>query len=550
MTGKIFRGCLLVGLVVLCLSSSLFLVVMTDRHEKSVYREMKEEIAYAAHGVETWGMTYLEGLESTQRLTWVTADGTVLYDSVADQTQMENHLDREEINQALETGEGYGEHESRTLLEKNLYYALRLSDGSVLRIACTQTTLGAIALEVAQPILWLVALALILSALLASSLARQITRPINGMDLEQPDLDKPYEELAPLVGRIREQNRTISRQMEELRQRQREFSALAANMSEGLLILNNRYTILSANQSALTLLGETSQPESLRQDRTPQEVWSAAAEALAGHHGETFFQNEGRIFEILASPVTSSGQVTGAMVLMVDVTEREERDNLRREFSANVSHELKTPLTAISGFAELMKEGMVAPDMMREFAGDIYRECRQLIALVDDILKLSRLDEGSAAIQEEVVDLYAMSAEVLERLRTNAATAGVSLRLEGDHQQITGVWRILDEMIYNLCENAIKYNKEGGRVTVRVTGDSHSAVVSVSDTGIGIPKAQQDRVFERFYRVDKSHSRAVSGTGLGLSIVKHGAQVHNAQLSLESEPDVGTTVTITFGKEG
>ena len=550
MTGKIFRGCLLVGLVVLCLSSSLFLVVMTDRHEKSVYREMKEEIAYAAHGVETWGMTYLEDLESTQRLTWVTADGTVLYDSVADQTQMENHLDREEITQALETGEGYGEHESRTLLEKNLYYALRLSDGSVLRIACTQTTLGAIALEVAQPILWLVALALILSALLASSLARQITRPINSMDLEQPDLDKPYEELAPLVGRIREQNRTINRQMEELRQRQREFSALAANMSEGLLILNNRYTILSANQSALTLLGETSQPESLRQDRTPQEVWTAAAEALAGHHGEAFLQIEGRIFEILASPVTSSGQVTGAMVLMVDVTEREERENLRREFSANVSHELKTPLTAISGFAELMKEGMVAPDMMREFAGDIYQECRQLIALVDDILKISRLDEGSAAIQEEVVDLYAMSAEVLERLRTNAATAGVSLRLEGDHQQISGVWRILDEMIYNLCENAIKYNKEGGRVTVRVTGDSHSAVVSVSDTGIGIPKAQQDRVFERFYRVDKSHSRAVSGTGLGLSIVKHGAQVHNAQLSLESEPDVGTTVTITFGKEG
>ena len=550
MTGKIFRGCLLVGLVVLCLSSSLFLVVMTDRHEKSVYREMKEEIAYAAHGVETWGMTYLEDLESTQRLTWVTADGTVLYDSVADQTQMENHLDREEITQALETGEGYGEHESRTLLEKNLYYALRLSDGSVLRIACTQTTLGAIALEVAQPILWLVALALILSALLASSLARQITRPINSMDLEQPGLDKPYEELAPLVGRIREQNRTISRQMEELRQRQREFSALAANMSEGLLILNNRYTILSANQSALTLLGETSQPESLRQDRTPQEVWTAAAEALAGHHGEAFLQIEGRIFEILASPVTSSGQVTGAMVLMVDVTEREERDNLRREFSANVSHELKTPLTAISGFAELMKEGMVAPDMMREFAGDIYQECRHLIALVDDILKISRLDEGSAAIQEEVVDLYAMSAEVLERLRTNAATAGVSLRLEGDHQQISGVWRILDEMIYNLCENAIKYNKEGGRVTVRVTGDSCSAVVSVSDTGIGIPKAQQDRVFERFYRVDKSHSRAVSGTGLGLSIVKHGAQVHNAQVSLESEPDVGTTVTITFGKDG
>ncbi|MBQ2925677.1 MAG: PAS domain-containing protein, partial [Ruminiclostridium sp.] len=362
MTGKIFRGCFVIGLVAIFLSSTLFLMIMTDRNEKDVYRDMKELTAYAAHGVETWGMDYLENLDSSHRLTWVTADGMVLYDSVADQTQMENHLDREEIIEALETGEGYSEHESRTLLEKNLYYALLLEDGTVLRVACTQTTLGAMFLEVAQPILWMIALSLVLSAVLASSLARQITRPINSMDLERPDLDKPYEELAPLVGRIREQNRTISRQMEELRQRQREFSALAANMSEGLLILNNKYTILSANQSALGLLGETAQPESLRQGRCPQEVWQAAAEALAGRHGETFLQKDGRIFEVFASPVTSSGHVTGAMILMVDVTEREERDSLRREFSANVSHELKTPLTAISGFAELMKEGLVAPD--------------------------------------------------------------------------------------------------------------------------------------------------------------------------------------------
>ncbi|MBP3319455.1 MAG: PAS domain-containing protein [Ruminiclostridium sp.] len=548
MTGKIFRSCLIIGLVVLCLSSSLFLLIMTDRHEKDVYREMEELAGYAAHGVETWGMKYLEGLETDQRLTWVTEEGTVLYDSVADETRMENHLDREEIREALETGEGCSEHDSKTLLEKHLYYALRLSDGTVLRVACTQTTVGAMFLEVAQPILLMVALSMILSALLSSSLARQITRPINSIDLERPDLNKPYAELAPLVGRIREQNRTISLQMEELRQRQREFSALSANMSEGLLILNNKYTILSANQSALNLLGETAQPETLRQDRTRPEIWTAATGALAGRHGETLLQKENHIFEILSSPVTSNGQVTGAMLIMVDVTEREERESLRREFSANVSHELKTPLTAISGFAELMKEGLVAPDMMREFAGDIYRECGQLIALVDDILKLSRLDEGTAEIQEEVVDLYAMSGDVLERLRTNAAQGKVSLYLEGDHQNIVGVWRILDEMIYNLCENAIKYNKEGGRVTVRITGDQRSAVLSVTDTGIGIPKGQQDRVFERFYRVDKSHSRSVGGTGLGLSIVKHGAQVHNAQVALESEPDVGTTVTLTFPK--
>lgn len=549
MTGKIFRSCFLVGLAVMILCTGLFVAVMAAQYEQEVYRRLEEELSYVRQGLEAEGQAYLMGLETTQRLTWVAADGTVLYDSVADPATMENHGNRAEIRQALEEGTGRDKHLSDTLLQKNLYYAARLSDGTVLRLSCVETTGGALVLGVLQPVLWILVLALVLSGVLASRLARQITRPINEIDLEQPRLDETYEELFPLVSRLREQNRTIGRQMEELSRRQREFTALAENMSEGVLLIDSRYTILSGNQSAYGLLGGETPPERLRQDQCRQEIWEAAGKALAGRRSEILMAAESRIFEILASPVTASGQVTGGVILLVDVTEREERESLRREFSANVSHELKTPLTSISGFAELMKEGLVEEEKMREFAGDIYKECAQLIALIDDIMKLSRLDEGSAELTEERVDLYQLAQGILQDLQPAADQRQVKLCLEGESHAIQGVWRILHEMVYNLCDNAIKYNKEGGSVTVRVTGDTKQAVLSVADTGIGIPKGQQSRVFERFYRVDKSHSRRMGGTGLGLSIVKHGAQFHNAKLVLDSEPGTGTTITLTFMKE-
>ncbi len=549
MTGKIFRSCVLVGLAAILVCSGLFLAIMANQYEQEIYRQMKQEAAYVSRGLEETGVDYFTSLKASQRLTWVDADGTVLYDSAADPAAMENHLDREEIAQALRSGEGRSEHLSSTVLEKTLYYALRLDDGTVLRVACTRSTVGAMVLGVVQPLLWVVVLALVLSGVLASRLARQITKPINSLDLENPRLDETYEELFPLVSRLREQNRTITRQMDDLSLRQREFTALAENMSEGVLLLDSKGTLLSGNQSAYALLGQGERPAVLRPDNCRREIWEAAEKALAGRHAETLMTADTRILEILASPVAANGQVTGAVILMVDVTEREERESLRREFSANVSHELKTPLTSISGFAELMKEGLVQPDKMKEFAGDIYKECSQLIALVDDILKLSRLDEGSQELATEAVDLYALSGDILENLRPMAAKRNITLRLEGDHQIIQGVWRILNEMVYNLCDNAIKYNKDGGRVTVRVSGTGESAVLSVADTGIGISKGQQERVFERFYRVDKSHSRRVGGTGLGLSIVKHGAQYHNARLVLDSEPGTGTTITLTFRKE-
>lgn len=548
MTGKIFRGCFLVGLAVVILCAGLFVVVVDDRYEEGVYQQLEEELLYVKHGLEQGGEEYLTGLAPHQRLTWVAKDGRVLYDSVADPSTMENHSDRVEILQAQQEGTGRSKHLSKTLLEKTLYYASRLSDGTVLRISCVETAVWAMALEMLQAVLWILVLALVLSGLMASRLARQITRSVNSIDLEHPRLDETYEELFPLVRRLQEQNRTIGQQMEALSRRQREFAALAENMSEGVLLIDSHYNILSGNQSAFSLLGQTEQPSSLRQDTCRREIWEAAGKALAGRHAGWMMEEESHIFEILASPVTANGQVTGAVILMVDVTEREARESLRREFSANVSHELKTPLTSISGFAELMKEGMVEEEKMREFAGDIYKECAQLIALIDDIMKLSRLDEGAEEVTLEPVDLYALAGQVLKELDTTAAKRSVTLHLDGDPQQIQGVWRILHEMIYNLCDNAIKYNKDGGTVIVRVTGEAMQVVLTVEDTGIGIPKGQQDRVFERFYRVDKSHSRQMGGTGLGLSIVKHGAQYHNAQICLDSELGSGTAITIFFPK--
>ena len=463
MTGKIFRSCFLVGLAMMVLCTALFLVVMTNKHEQTVYAEMQQEMCYVRHGLEQSGKDYLTTLTGTQeRLTWVAKDGTVLYDSVADPATMENHADRAEIRQAEEEGSGQSKHLSDTLLQKTLYYAVRLDDGTVLRLASVQTTMGVILL--------------------------------------------------------------------------------------GVLLLDGQYHILSSNQGAMALLGQEEKPEDLQED-CRREIRVAAGRALAGHHAQSLMDLGEQVIEILANPVIANGQVTGAVILMVNVTEREQRESLRREFSANVSHELKTPLTSISGFAELMKEGLVDPETMKEFAGDIYKESQQLIALVEDIMKLSRLDEGSEDLEQEDVDLYGLARKVLNDLHPIADQRGIALHIEGKGQKIHGVWRILHEMVYNLCENAIKYNKDQGSVTVKISGDEQQAVLSVQDTGIGIPKAQQERVFERFYRVDKSHSRKIGGTGLGLSIVKHGAQFHHARVSLDSEPGVGTTITIYFPKE-
>lgn len=548
MRKKIFQNYLLVEVLVLVLCCGLFLGVLFQHYEKQAFSQLRTEANYIAHGMELSGESYLNTLQSDARVTWVDSDGTVRYDSAADPVVMQNHLNRKEIAEALQNGEGDGSHFSETLMERTLYYAVRLDDGTVLRVSCTQKTVMAMLLMMMPPLLGVAAAVLLVCMLMAFRLARHIVDPINRIDLDHPVVEETYGELEPLVKRIQEQNRTIRRQMDELSQRQREFSALTDNMSEGFLLVDYKTNVLSANHSALRMLGDGKAEEitNLRRDNCLPQVLTTVEAALAGVRTETVQEIEGISWQIIANPVVSSGQVAGVAVLLMDVTEREQREKLRQEFSANVSHELKTPLTSITGFAELMKEGMVTGEKVKEFAGDIYREARRLIDLVNDIIRLSRLDENSKLFETEQVDLYDLCDEIIANLQNVAERQNVTFTLSGEHVTINGVWQILNEMVYNLCDNAIKYNRPGGTVNVSVHRDGGSVRLTVRDTGIGIPYADQPRVFERFYRVDKSHSKEVGGTGLGLSIVKHGAQYHNARLELESEPGKGTSISVVF----
>ena len=548
MRKKIFQNYLLVEVLVLVLCCGLFLGVLFQHYEKQAFSQLRTEANYIAHGMELSGESYLNTLRSDARVTWVDADGTVRYDSAADPATMQNHLNRKEIAEALRNGEGDGSHFSETLMERTLYYAVRLGDGTVLRVSCTQKTVMAMLLMMMPPLLGVAAAVLLICMLMAFRLARHIVDPINRIDLDHPVVEETYGELEPLVKRIQEQNRTIRRQMDELSQRQREFSALTDNMSEGFLLVDYKTNVLSANHSALRMLGDGKAEEitNLRSDNCLPQVLTTVEAALAGVRTETVQEIGGISWQVIANPVVSSGQVAGVAVLLMDVTEREQRERLRQEFSANVSHELKTPLTSITGFAELMKEGMVTGEKVKEFAGDIYREARRLIDLVNDIIRLSRLDENSKLFESEQVDLYDLCDEIIANLQNVAERQNVMFSLSGEHVTISGVWQILNEMVYNLCDNAIKYNRPGGTVDVSVRRDGGSVRLTVRDTGIGIPYADQPRVFERFYRVDKSHSKEVGGTGLGLSIVKHGAQYHNARLELESEPGKGTSISIVF----
>lgn len=547
MMPRIFRNSLLVGLAAVVLSVVLFLGALYEYDEGQIYTQLAVAADYVARGVEQGGLSYLEGLDTESRITWVDSDGSILYDSDADPATMENHADRTEIAEAMETGRGQSEHLSSTLMQKTLYSARRLSDGTVVRVSASQNTITTLLLGMLQPVAWIVLLVLVLSGLLASRLAKRITRPINELDLDHPQRCRIYPELAPLTDRLAQQSLTIRRQMEELGTRQREFTAITESMSEGFLLLDSRRTVLSSNRRAVQLAFSAEQPPvRLEAVNCRAEVCACVDAALAGAHSARGFADGGCSYQVIANPVVADGQVTGAVVLIMDVTEREQRESLRREFSANVSHELKTPLTSISGFAELMKDGLVPPEKVPEFAGDIHAEAQRLISLVGDIIRLSALDEDTPSFETEPVDLYALSAEVLEQLRSTAAAQHVSLKLDGTPLTVLGVRQVLWELVYNLCDNAIKYNVTDGSVAVSIRRTVSGGCLTVSDTGVGIPYAHQSRVFERFYRVDKSHSRQLGGTGLGLSIVKHAAQYHGARLTLQSTPGEGTTISVLF----
>ena len=549
MTAKIFRNAFLIGFTVLLACILLFFFIMYSNYQAQAFDNLAIEAEHISEGMQICGgESYLSAVQSGERITWIAADGSVLYDNMADYSTMENHLQRPEVAEAFETGSGRSDRYSSTILEKNNYYALLLKDGTVLRVAGKQTSLAAMALMLVQPSLWIVVLVLVLCGLLAMRLARQIVRPINAINPDNPNATPTYPELQPLITRLQEQNRTIRTQLSELSTRQREFDAITENMREGFLIVDNKCSILSSNRSALRLLGidDAQKPENLHQAVCSGKLLDLVDNALAGTRGDEEITVAGGTWQLFANPVITAGHVTGAIIIFMDVTEREQREALRREFSANVSHELKTPLTSITGFAELMKEGMVPKEKMQEFSGDIYRESRRLIDLVDDIIQLSRLDEGTANFSKSPVDLYTLSGQVIESLRPVAQKQDITLTLSGQHAVIEGVEQLLQEMVYNLCDNAIKYNISGGSVTVSVWQNGQTVTLSVVDTGIGIPVQDQDRVFERFYRVDKSHSKEVGGTGLGLSIVKHAAQYHSAKLELKSDPGHGTAIAVNF----
>lgn len=548
MTGKILRISYLVAISALLASALLFFGVMYRDYEDGAFARLRAEAAAIAQGLGAVGSDYFDSFAPDDRVTWIAANGTVLYDSAAPAQLLESHAGREEIDQALQTGEAQTSRYSQTLLQRTFYYAKLLEGGTVLRVSCTQNSLPAMILMLLTPFLWVATLVLILCGVLSYRLARQITKPLNAINPDNPAPLPSYPELTPLFDKLREQNRTIGKQMNELQLRQREFTAITENMREGFLLVDCKMHVLSSNHSALEVLGGRElKPGCLLYDaECSQEIFDAVDTALSGSHAELLLTIDETSWQVLANPVVASGQVAGAVVLFMDVTEREQRERLRREFSANVSHELKTPLTSISGFAELMKEGLVPPEKIPEFSGDIYKESLRLIGLVNDIIQLSRLDENSTQFQRAPVDLYDLCAQSIERLSTVAARQSVTLALTGEHAEIIGVEQLLKEMIYNLLDNAIKYNVPGGSVTASVRKSAGRTILSVADTGIGIPYAHQPRVFERFYRVDKSHSKEVGGTGLGLSIVRHAAQYHGARLELKSLPGKGTTITVTF----
>ena len=550
MTKRIFRSILLVAGAVLLASIVLIMGVLYGYFGGVQERQMEDELTLAVAGVETDGADYLKTVDTDRfRLTWVAADGTVLYDTQADAAGLENHAERTEIAQAMQSGSGSSTRYSSTLLEKTMYFAQLLDDGTVLRIAISRATVGVLVLGILQPVIIVAVAALILSNILAHRLSARIVDPLNNLDLEHPLDNDAYEELAPLLGRISRQHELIERQMEQLRRETQEFTQITNSMREGLVLLDHHGCVLSINPAALRLFGADGAcvgKDFLTVDRGV-ELTGAIEAALRDGHSEIRAQRGTQLWQFDLSRTGEAGAEAGTVILAFDITEQERAELSRREFTANVSHELKTPLQGIIGSAELIENGMVKPEDLPRFVGHIRKEAQRLVTLIGDIIRLSQLDEG-VELPREPVDLRALAQEVARDLDSAAKQKNVALRVEGEPAVVQGVRRLLYETVYNLCDNAIQYNVDGGSVTLRTEKAGQEARITVADTGIGIPQDAQARVFERFYRVDKSHSKASGGTGLGLSIVKHAVQYHNGKIALQSTPGHGTSITVTIPK--
>ena len=554
MTKRIFRAILTVALSVLAAALVMILGALYSHFANVQFSQLREETALAAHAVENEGLAYFDGLDSGTncRITWIAADGSVLYDNRSDSGAMVNHLERAEVQSALKTGYGESSRYSDTLLTRYLYTAQRLADGTVLRLAATQSSVWNLLLGMSWFIVVVLGGAIVVSSVLADRLAREIVRPINDLNLDDPLANGDYEEIAPLLRRLEAQQRQLRAQERELLQKQKQFHTVTRSLSEGLVLVDSSGTILSINPAAARLLEVT--PHCLGADFSAanrnEAVSALLDQALSGQKAEQTVTLAAGTYLAAASPVTSDGVVSGVVLLLFDVTQKRQAEQFRREFTANVSHELKTPLHAISGYAELMKSGMVPQTDMTAFAGKIYGEAQRMIRLVEDILRLSRLDEGAAGMRWEELDLYDAAQSAVRSLSAAAELGGISLGVEGGPTVISAVPQLVSGILFNLTDNAVKYNRPGGSVSLRIEDGGAEAVLTVADTGIGIPEEHRERIFERFYRVDKSHSKEVGGTGLGLSIVKHAALILGAQIALDSTLGGGTTITVRFPKAG
>ena len=553
MTKKILAGVIGVSLVIMLVCVGLVMGIMYDYMGEKIDEQMASEAILAEEAWLTGGEAFLDRMEDRpdikSRITLIDSQGKVLYDSVADQSSMENHMEREEVKEALTEGIGKASRTSYTLAEDTRYYAKKTADGNIVRISTSHYSQLGLLLDTFGMIIITVAVLIMLSVFISYRVARAIIKPINDIDLDNPDINENYEELGPLLHRIHQQNNRIKRQMEKLRKSREEFNIITKNMSEGLIIIDKDTEILTYNRSATEMLGggDGRQIEGsvLKLNRS-EPFRKAVSEALEGNNSQVYLTEGDATYEIISNPVREEEEVTGAILIVMDVTEREKGEKLRREFTSNVSHELKTPLTSIYGVSDMLASGMVKAEDVAGFAGTIKEESARLISLIDDIIKLSRMDESTVPQETEIIDVCGSARDVVSRLSGKASENDIELSFSGEPSEIKGVQHILDEIVYNICENAIKYNRPGGFVKVSVKNKDGESIITVADNGIGIPKTDRERVFERFYRVDKSHSKQIGGTGLGLSIVKHGVIYLGGKINLESEEGVGTVITVGF----
>ncbi len=548
MTEKIFRSIVTVAITVLVASIVIATSFLYDYFNTSQANRLKSEISLVADMINVQGPDYIKNLKSNAyRFTLVSDDGTVIYDTQADASEMENHSEREEVIEALAYGKGSSARTSSTLTEKTIYETMLLNSGDVLRMSVSQLSVGGLLIGMFPAICAIILIAVVVAFILSHGMSKKITAPLMSIDLENPCENNAYEELNPILTKIRTQHKQISAQMEELGRKSHEFEQIISSMNEGLVLLDEHGMVLSMNTAAKKIFNvgeEGSRKDFLLIDRTSK-MNKAVWDATDGKHSEYTEERDGNEYQFNINPIKSDKKILGVIILAFDITDKAFAERNRKEFTANVSHELKTPLQSIIGSAELLENGLVKPEDTDRFVGNIRKEATRMVNLIDDIIRLSRLDENQESLRE-TVDIKEVAEEVAEVLAVSAQKKNVTLDISGESQTITGVRRYIYEIVYNLCDNAIRYNKDGGKVNISIRRSGNDKAITVSDTGIGIAPEHRSRIFERFYRVDKSHSRETGGTGLGLAIVKHGAAYHNAEISLESEEGKGTSITVTF----